>query len=1247
MDRAPTLPALALLLALLAGAPAAAQDAPALRATLHGHLLELAPPPAEGARLLVARGGEETVRALETLRSADRAIHIVWPRRLEAGDRLMLEAPDGRLLLDLVAPPIDVAYGPEGDELVGQVPGGATVRVQATYRSAGAPAQLQQDVLAGASGALSVPLPGAAAPGDEGRAEIRVGEKHRFGAAFVAPWSQVTLGERELLVGAPASAPVSAGQAAGADALGHLRLDIVPGTQATDPARDAREGRRGQLPAAVAAGQTITLSLGLPGARAPIERRLQVPALEMELDSARDRIAVQGPPGGALRLRLDGPGGTGEVLDAVLDGAGRWEQDLAGRLDLGAGWVAVAELDAGQGWRVRRVVSTAIVELSLHRGIVEGQAAEGAEIGIVSLDAQGRERGRWSTRAGAGGAFAQELVLEGAGPLRRLDSLEPGQTLLVDVTGGGDPLVFTLPDLRVTTEPERDRIAGVAPPGAALALEIWEQDQLLLRKADLRADAAGRFRVELGAEHDLQDGDRGRLVLRRPDGHRIRLDWVAPVIRVDMDTAGMRISVAPPSRRYDLRLEDASGAQRARLQGLSGPDAYRGAVSARLDPRDALDRPVAPRPGDRLVGRIGDEEIDLRIPLLEAVLDGRAQQLHGRSDAPAGTPLRMELRAADGRSESWQRPLDEDGRAVLDLAAASPAWSVQPNDRASLELRVPRGRINARGAAPGITLHLDGPRIELLLPPGARARIEQVRGGAVLAGMEVLADGAGAVDAALESAGAPWALRPGDELRLRPFDPLDGAETRLVVPAMSLELDPEENVIQGCASREDSADFRLNSTPGRDWTALLDWTGGCFTIDLDDHPQEGPFGGPPVTTRLVPGAEAELRTLRLSGHVVLLRRRLPRLHMHLGSAEVCVEADPRVPLALRVDGPDGAAAQGRLDAQGRARLRLQDRDGAAAPLRAGDVLRATVGERETLGTLPAFDVQADWSAAELLLLGVPGEEVYAEHPSRYVDCFGDHRIPSRTEVAVFHSWSPELDAAGEARIDVSRVVSRSGAPLAGGVVASHPSPEGHRAIRRLYPLQLVALLGTGHLSGLSGQGETVRAELQNERGTPLAGGEAVADAEGRFQLRLDGPDPRLDTGRRLLASSSSDAAELRLPPLDFDWSASSGLLGSTEPGRSVSVTLRIGDDLSLGFLRQADDAGTFRVVPSDLRPDEPWGLADVTGITTHLPVPPHHAVQRRWPADAPVTPAPTPTPIGPPPTPTWSGSFAYLPALLR
>ncbi|MBK7781131.1 MAG: hypothetical protein IPJ58_10275 [Ardenticatenia bacterium] len=77
-----------------------------------------------------------------------------------------------------------------------------------------------------------------------------------------------------------------------------------------------------------------------PGDQLRILRRggaplvVDVPLLTATVDAGVDRISGQGPAGATLSFALSAGGGAAQAFEAVADAGGRYQLDLAGRLDL-------------------------------------------------------------------------------------------------------------------------------------------------------------------------------------------------------------------------------------------------------------------------------------------------------------------------------------------------------------------------------------------------------------------------------------------------------------------------------------------------------------------------------------------------------------------------------------------------------------------------------------------------------------------------------------------------------------------------------------------------------------------------------------------------------------------------------------------------------------------------------------------------------------------------------------------------
>jgi hypothetical protein len=1248
---------LALWLSIGSGGPSAtAQVGPRLRVVVEANLVTVNGLGADPAGLVVVRDDVVVASGIPREVGAGYVVFgLDWraaPRRVRPGDvvRFRGTEPAVEAIVPEVSADIDEATG----RILGAGPPNGDVAVEAWYHtSAGTPGRYEGRFHTGNDGRVELALPGAAlAPGDHGVVRWTDGSGHEYEVPVAVFVGTLTVGEPWFVVA------TSVGQA--------LRVEETPPGGGSTSARDLVTGGSSDevrphltlvaLDAPAGTGTSIALTRERPLLGRVSRTSLEVPDVWVRPDRLVDRVTVGAPAGTAVRITLRAPGGAVNEVRATTGPDGRLALDFAGTADIDRGWRAEIEADVGDGWSVRATSVVGLVHVELDAGIVRGDTAPGVAVIVTVLDDNGGVLHRWDTDAGRDGTFGVRMTVTGDRTSGELVNLSPGTVLGVDLVGGGDPTVFTVPEIAVWPDVDREVVAGVGPPGHQLIVEVRGAAGSASRSPATIVGADGRYEVPVGTLTDLEPGDYGRVIVTRRDGHEWSTSWVAHRLTVELGSGVLWVDAAA-NRAASIRLLDADGAGRAAaIWRTSADTGWSRRVTERVQLVDRLERAVAPVAGDTIVGDVGAGKFQIVVPRLQAVAHLGHDVISGNTDAAAvGESLELEVRDADMGRASRRIPVAPDGSFEFDLTTAS--GNESPFDlRYNADVVV---RLTRRGArfvrdvtVPGLTLDLTGPHLAGSVAPGGAGSVSWSRAGQELGRAPVEAGAEGAFDVALRHEdGTRFGLQPGDDLALAGPGLGVADDVHLTVPHLDLELDPAANAVRGVAERAAGTRFslrtrRLNTVPGTlgaaSWDAAVSWLDAeRFALDFDEHPRDDGAGGQAVFM-LVSGAVVEAGVRLSSGHRVIRWRLLPMLHVQHGADLVCGSAEPDAAVRVDVRAAAGAAAT-RADTtsgpDGRFLVRLAGGSGQALRIAERMEITASVADHVVPLVVPPFEAEMDWSTLQLSLRGIPLATYNVKYPGDAWSCWGDTG-PGGATAGNASITEQHADAAGNLSHDASYLLDRGATP-ARGVMVETVEPNLQRVFTYLFGMQLEVHLGTDLVQGRASPWRDVTLRAVDARDRPLGHATGITAGDGRFSVRLvpDGTGPvRLERGYALEVESVGDTVELDLPLLNFDVDSVSGIVGTTAANTEVALALTLDDGRRFGTRAIADRGGRFAFAPGDVPRGEDWGLGDVTEVRAALTAARWHVVVRDT-SDLPgalPTPSATTAPAG--------GMAIHLPA---
>ena len=272
------------------------------------------------------------------------------------------------------------------------------------------------------------------------------------------------------------------------------------------------------------------------------------------------------------------------------------------------------------------------VWLHLDRAVISGTARAGASLSATlrAGGGTGAARATVTGRADEKGGF--ELSLQG--PDRQWPRILAGDVLWLDLAEG-DPWVVPIPALDAVVDSEAGRVSGNAPPGAALALELYSPRTLgrqepRLAEAETAAGADGRWaldregwRDERGEPVDvaLDPPRHGRLRWEGAGGLGFERTWAAIALTATLGKEFLDGTSGPwHEHRLSVAIEDGAG--RSVGEGLVHLENASWSWTAELV--DALGLWATVAGGDRVTVRDGAQEADWIVPHIEAAVGSEA-----------------------------------------------------------------------------------------------------------------------------------------------------------------------------------------------------------------------------------------------------------------------------------------------------------------------------------------------------------------------------------------------------------------------------------------------------------------------------------------------------------------------------------------------------------------------------------------------------------------------------------------------
>ncbi len=668
------------------------------------------------------------------------------------------------------------------------------------------------------------------------------------------------------------------------------RTAALAGADGSLELRFESRGLRRFEPRRIAPGDRIRFRS--PDGPSGAEASLTVPVLTAEIEVATGRLSGRAPAGAPVYLTaFDAAGGfLRESVTASEEG--RYQLEMAGRLDLGPGAHGSALiLDGSTAFQASWARAAAELEFgSAELGL---RLRPGERVRARLLDARGGELARAEAydRAGRPRAVLRD-------PDGQPVPLMPGSRLEIDFDAGDpawfparEPLRVDLPAFLAELDLAGDRLAGRTDPGQRLIIDGASQ------RVELQAD--DRYGFFQGALPDF-DPSLG-LRIEFPDRPGLRATLRPPALAARHARLAIVEATGSPGARAELSVEDAAGNTKGRVAGRIGADG-RSSLSLREAPGPDGSRPaLSLEAGDHL--HLAVESFDaerawtvwrrssLSHRPLEARVDSGADRLTGHAAPFEMLRVRLIRPGIEGSTRA-----DAQGR-----------WSMDFRDRFDLRAGE-RATIEAEAAETGSLRHLEarafralpqanGERLRIEGQPGQSFGAEVERGGRIVArGGCQIQTGASDCQSLLHAAsGAPLWLDGGDLVVVSAEG--EGTAAIDLVP-MSAHIDRSGRDVVGVAPVEDQVEIRFFNDQGAGLP--LDTGAGTDENGVYDHELAAS-----EWDQLVPGLMAEVSYARSRGHRQLALGLIEQLRYTRGVDEVSILAEPgqAVTLSLEVACP--------------------------------------------------------------------------------------------------------------------------------------------------------------------------------------------------------------------------------------------------------------------------------------------------------------------------------------------------------
>lgn len=1182
--------------------PVLAQSEPELVTALYGNSVTFKTLPfsAVSAELADAQGSKDQGIGVSGADGLATVTFFVSGAVIRPGDTITLSRQGDRPLrvtVPTLAAGIDLA----ADRVFGSAPAGAAVQVALTIGGSN-PATIQRTVTADANGSFTLDLAGEAdlQPGAvTGSASYTTAANHRFDAQFAALSASLTLGART------------------------LRGQATPGTQVAVEVRRSDGSIVLLDPSEVTHGSTYTLALGGQGspdqpAPAPFAAGDSVvvtqtggpagsdqtlsatlAAVTVSINASTDRIAGTAPAGTALSLSADAMDGTRATFNTTADAAGSYNIAAAGQADLGPGWRVRAAYDAAPGVRVGALAVLRKVRIGVNLPTGQGRAEPGRQVTVTLRSDTGAVKRLQRTVVNDQGEYSLQFGGGFFGPGTTPVTAAPGDSVEIAFVEG-DPQLITVPALSARTDVAADTVSGAAPSGSTVRVRV---DSAPGRPSvTAPANPADAYVATLSGTLDLARPANGTASFTLSDGTEFYTTWAAVQLTATLGntfSANFVTGNGPGGRSVTAELLAPDGRLVGQASGfVFGEDANvviigpGGASSPQffLQLADTTGTPVEMRPGDKLRVTTGDDVTELVVPPLDAVIFVQTDTVNGHSLPNAKVTVQIIADPSGGISATAEATADAAGNFSQSFAGT---WDVKYCDFVQLTTAVDGHNILNTTIAPGMLLDLDQALLLGSLAPNIQATISLKRGTRTLSETTAGTDPSGAFATLFTDAqGTPLLLLSGDVITVTPqsagSDPLT-----LTVPDLTITADPATDLIQGRATAGGALTMLATDAYARSgslgiaqaWPAL----GGDNTYATDFVPRVNVRPGTRVFAIYRPPA----------GHYVARTHTVPILNAEHSGPNACGFGEARLPVTADLRSAGGAtlaSTTAPASFDGFFSSVLRDPAKAAVATATGMIENASLGKTSASTTLPPLDLQVDWQNRAIQGTGPANTTFYVQ---RAVPCPGQ-QPGGVLNINIGFAFEGQTGPDGSFQYFVP---PNLGAPGTGLELALY-APNDHRVFRHMVRTLGRIFIHHERVAGRANPLDAVTVILRSAGGTERARAVVKADENGFFDVRLTdagGKAVTIAAGDSVLLQAPTEAPEIRVEPLAFDWSpGGSPLVGQAPPGRTVQVVLRLASGQFVSIPRQADASGTFRFSAGDVPPRATWSYAEVVALRVVL-----------------------------------------------
>ncbi len=864
-----------------------------------------------------------------------------------------------------------------------------------------------------------------------------------------------------------------------------------------------------------------------------------------------------------------------------------------------------------------------LIRSSLYDDTVTGFGAPGAPVAATLREGGqgGAFRAEGQATVNRGGEFTLTLrAVDG-----RAVRTAPGNRLIVAM-GTGPAVDLLLPAISGSADPAADVVAGLAPPHAPLRIMVDAPEDIFVETI---AEDSGRFAADFSGQFDILPGTTGHVVMSRPDGHEVALEWAAP--RLEVFPGEVSVSGVGPSGRLVSVMLSRDGYVLGRAEGIIASPSAGGAPNWSLKLVDDEGNPVRVHADDWLSVSVAGWALDLQLPLVTTEANTAAETVTGL--APRGDLVKVTA-AREDHERTFSATADVNGRYVADLAGQ---WDLTPGDRVTTEALAAEDQVSLSVSedASGLSVMLETGILGGYAHFGAAVAIAlSDPAGGVRAAVETTAGGTGRFEATLRAAsGAVVLPNAGDMLTV-----IFGSDVvTMTIPVLTVDVDLEADVVEGDAPTDGVVTVRVE--PGYGQPSL----GRALKVTPTKLGRYGAeFSG---EVDLAAGTRIEVALRSPSGHVARIDRTVPVLHAQVGGNLVSGFAQPQsaVTVTLARNGAVWAAnTSASAGTDGSFEVTL-GRTGASPVM---------ISSQDQLSVTSSGGLGPPWPGGGLIThtvgavsgtVGITDRTVYGTGPP-------DTQVYLIVHGLGFARGTLQRTATTDASGAFTRTIPGRGsdAPLPAGssVEVGIHDERGHRTYARLVAPYLEFTMGGREINGRAAPMATLSLTLTADD-TVVASTQASSDTFGGFTAVFSPTAEAIGVGsgqQLVLREPGGRTTKIDVPRLSIEIDPMEHALKGTGPVSStLQLRLFVPGRPTVPLATQTDAAGEWTIRDEDLPPEVTFTIADLTQAEVLLRVDNGHLVRAR--ASARLTPTATPSATRTPSaTPTRATSPAPTPS---